>query len=73
MKLTPRASALYDKYDKSWFANRVAELEEDLEVVHASRRVQKGLSDAQARRQARIIKECHERTAELATRIQDLE
>jgi len=27
--MTPRAAALYDKYDKTWFANRVAELEEE--------------------------------------------
>lgn len=72
MKLSPRASILYDKYDKPWFANRVAELEGDLEVEHAARRIQKGLSDSQAKRQADTIQECHERTAELATTIQDM-
>ncbi|MHC4736478.1 MAG: hypothetical protein ACYTDW_18765 [Planctomycetota bacterium] len=36
MKLTPRAAALYDKYDKPWFANEVARLEKEVEEWEAS-------------------------------------
>ncbi len=61
--MSPRAAALYPKYDKDWFANRVAYLEEEVKKIAPL--------EAQVKRQAQTIKECHERTAELATRIQE--
>jgi hypothetical protein len=36
MKLSPRAASLYDKYDKTWFANEVARLEGEIADWEAS-------------------------------------
>ncbi|HEC65136.1 MAG TPA: hypothetical protein ENI23_07580 [bacterium] len=72
--LSPRAAALYPKYDKDWFANRVAELEGLVSRTGTRLGEADGIIldlEAQVKRQTETIKECHERIAELATRIQE--